>query len=129
MIQINNLEYRYSKKNQIFKDLSMHFESGKIYGLLGKNGAGKSTLIKNITGMLFPTSGTCEVFGAIPKKRKVSFLKDLFFVSEEYYLPNLTINELIRTYKNFYPNFDEDQFDSYANEFQIAKSKRTSTST
>lgn len=125
MIQINNLGYRYSKKNQIFSDLTLHFEPEKIYGLLGKNGAGKSTLIKNITGMLFPTEGSCEVFGSIPKKRKVSFLKDLFFVPEEYYLPNLTINELIKTYKNFYPNFDKHQFDAYTKKFQISKSKKT----
>ena len=111
MIHINNLGYRYSKKVHIFSDLNLCFEPGKIHGLLGKNGAGKSTLIKNITGMLFPTKGSCEVFGSFPKKRSVRFLKDLFFVPEEYYLPNLTINELIKTYKNFYPNFDENQFD------------------
>ena len=125
MIHINNLGYRYSKKVSIFNDLNIHFEAGKIYGLLGKNGAGKSTLIKNITGMLFPTEGTCEVFGAIPKKRDVLFLKELFFVPEEYYLPNLTINELIKIYRDFYPNFDENQFDNYTKEFNIEKSKRT----
>ena len=125
MIHINKLGYRYSKKTEIFSGLNISFESGKIYGLLGKNGAGKSTLIKNITGMLFPTEGSCEVFGAIPKKRKVSFLKDLFFVPEDYYLPNLTINELIKTYRNFYPNFDEHQFSTYAKAFKISKSKRT----
>lgn len=125
MIDINTLGYRYSKKVRIFSDLNVTFLPGNIYGLLGKNGAGKSTLIKNITGMLFPTEGTCEVFGAIPKKRDVSFLKELFFVPEEYYLPNLTIQELVNIYKDFYPNFDTDQFDSYTNEFKIEKTKKT----
>lgn len=125
MIKTNNLSYRYSKKVEIFNNLDLTFKPGKIYGLLGKNGAGKSTLIKNITGMLFPTTGTCEVFGKHPKKREVSFLKDLFFVPEEYYLPNLTISELIKIYKDFYPNFDVNQFDAYTKEFKIEKSKRT----
>ena len=125
MISINNLGYQYSKKNSIFSDLNLTFSPGKIYGLLGKNGAGKSTLIKNITGMLFPTEGSCEVFDSIPKKRDITFLKELFFVPEEYYLPNLTIQELINTYKRFYPNFDVEQFDSYTKEFNIEKSKRT----
>lgn len=125
MIKINNLGYQYSKKNEIFSDLNLSFSSGKIYGLLGKNGAGKSTLIKNITGMLFPTSGTCKVFGKNPKKREVSFLKDLFFVPEEYYLPNLTISELIKIYKSFYPNFNKNQFNSYTEEFKISKNKNT----
>jgi len=125
MININKLGYRYSKKVQIFSELDLVFSPGNIYGLLGKNGAGKSTLIKNITGMLFPTHGTCKVFGSIPKRRDVNFLKDLFFVPEEYYLPNLTIQELVKLYKDFYPNFDSIQFDNYTKEFNIEKSKKT----
>ena len=125
MIDIKNLGYRYSKKTCIFSELNLTFSPGKIYGLLGKNGAGKSTIIKNITGMLFPTEGSCKVFGAIPKKREVHFLKDLFFVPEEYYLPNLTITELVKIYKDFYPNFDTNQFDRYTEEFKIEKSKKT----
>jgi len=125
MININNLGYRYSRKATIFRELNFSLMPGKIYGLLGKNGAGKSTLIKNITGMLFPTEGTCEVFGSIPRKRQVSFLKELFFVPEEYYLPNLTIQELVTIYKDFYPNFDSNQFDNYTKEFKIEKNKRT----
>ena len=124
MIKTSGLSYRYSKKTEILNDLNLTFKPGKIYGLLGKNGVGKSTLIKNITGILFPTKGTCEVFGKIPKNREVSFLKDLFFVPEEYYLPNLTIAELIEAYKGFYPNFDIDQFDAYTELFNIEKNKR-----
>lgn len=125
MIHINELGYQYSKKYKIFEDLNLNFYPGKIYGLLGKNGAGKSTLIKNITGMLFPTKGSCNVNGYSPKKREVQFLKDLFFVPEEYYLPNLTILELIKVYKDFYPNFDVHQFDAYTKEFNIEKTKKT----
>ena len=124
MININKLGYNYSKKVQLFSNLNLTFLPGKIYGLLGKNGAGKSTLIKNITGMLFPTKGSCEVFGFSPKKREVNFLKDLFFVPEEYYLPNLAIQELVDIYKDFYPNFDSNQFDEYTREFQIEKSRK-----
>ena len=125
MIQIRNLSYRYSKRVEIFNNLNLEFKPGKIYGLLGKNGAGKSTLIKNITGMLFPTSGTCEIFEESPKNRSVNFLKNLFFVPEEYYLPNLSIEDLANIYKDFYPNFDTNQFDGYIKEFKIEKHKRT----
>ncbi|MFK7775817.1 MAG: ATP-binding cassette domain-containing protein [Saprospiraceae bacterium] len=125
MIEIENLSYHYSKKVEILKALNLTFLPGKIYGLLGKNGAGKSTIIKNITGMLFPTGGKCNVFGFNPKHRKVDFLKNLFFVPEEYYLPNITIQKLIDIYKNFYPNFDVQQFDNYVESFQIEKSRKT----
>jgi len=125
MIQIKNLSYQYSKKVEILKALTITFSPGTIYGLLGKNGAGKSTLIKNITGMLLPTSGKCDVFGMNPKNREVSFLSDLFFVPEEYYLPNITIRKLIDIYKDFYPRFDKDQFNSYLDTFDIEKTRKT----
>ncbi|MGD2155882.1 MAG: ATP-binding cassette domain-containing protein [Anaerolineales bacterium] len=37
--------------------ISMIFESGRIYGLLGENGAGKSTLMKILSGYQPPDSG------------------------------------------------------------------------
>ena len=40
---IEHLEKRYEKK-EVLRDASFAFESGKIYGLLGRNGAGKTTL-------------------------------------------------------------------------------------
>ena len=40
---IEHLEKHFEKK-QVLRDVSFTFESGKIYGLLGRNGAGKTTL-------------------------------------------------------------------------------------
>ena len=44
---IEHLEKRYEKK-EVLRDASFAFESGKIYGLLGRNGAGKTTLFNCI---------------------------------------------------------------------------------
>ncbi|WP_394748948.1 ABC transporter ATP-binding protein [Spongiimicrobium salis] len=126
MIAIQDLGYYYSKKKPLFDALRLHFFPGKIYGLLGKNGAGKSTLIKHITGMLFPNAGNCKVFGYVPQNREVNFLKEIFFVPEEYYLPNLKIQILLNTYKGFYPNFNTAQFMGYLKEFKIGKDRKTS---
>lgn len=38
-------------------DIRLHFETGRIYGLLGENGAGKSTLMKILSGYQQPDSG------------------------------------------------------------------------
>ena len=40
---IKNLEKKFGTK-EVLKDINFEFESGKIYGLLGRNGAGKTTL-------------------------------------------------------------------------------------
>ena len=41
-------------------NISLEFESGKIYALLGENGAGKSTLVKILSGVIMPDKG--EIF-------------------------------------------------------------------
>ena len=46
MITVENLSFTYRKsKRVVLHDFSLSFESGRVYGLLGKNGAGKSTLL------------------------------------------------------------------------------------
>jgi ABC-2 type transport system ATP-binding protein len=37
--------------------ISLHVDPGEVYGLLGPNGAGKTTLVKQVIGLLKPTSG------------------------------------------------------------------------
>ena len=43
-------------------DVSMTIEKGDIYGFIGKNGAGKTTLMRLVLNLIFPTSGTIELF-------------------------------------------------------------------
>jgi len=119
MIRINQLSYQYSRKKEILSGLDLEMASGKIYGLLGKNGAGKSTLIRNIAGTLFPTQGSCQVLNYEPKRRQISFLKELFFVPEECFLPNLSISQFIDIYAPYYPHFDEEQYQVYLNQFLV----------
>ena len=38
-------------------NISLEFESGKIYALLGENGAGKSTLVKILSGVIIADQG------------------------------------------------------------------------
>lgn len=46
---IEHLSKRYEKK-EVLRDVDFSFESGRIYGLLGRNGAGKTTLFTVSTG-------------------------------------------------------------------------------
>ena len=38
-------------------NITLEFNSGKIYALLGENGAGKSTLVKILSGVIQPDEG------------------------------------------------------------------------
>ncbi|MBP5567759.1 MAG: ATP-binding cassette domain-containing protein [Treponema sp.] len=56
MLSVKNICVKYSYKT-VLKDVSINFEKGKIYALLGQNGAGKSTLAHVICGDIKPTDG------------------------------------------------------------------------
>lgn len=56
MILIKNLSKIYGKKT-VIRDVSLSFEEGKIYGLVGANGCGKTTLMRCIVGFSQPTTG------------------------------------------------------------------------
>lgn len=120
MIDIKHLSYRYNKQKTLFKGLNLELEAGKIYGLLGRNGAGKSTLMKIITGLLFPSEGSCLVDRRHPCKREQSFLEQLFFIPEDCYLPPLRIDRFLSIYAPFYPSFSAQDFRNYLAEFNIS---------
>ncbi|MFT4019271.1 MAG: ABC transporter ATP-binding protein [Agriterribacter sp.] len=118
MISIKNLHFSYKRK-KIFNGLTLDLQAGYIYGLLGKNGTGKSTLLRNISGHLFPDSGSITVSGETPQKREPSFLQEVFIVAEEFFLPNITPAQLVKYNAVFYPKFNHEQFSRYMNEFEI----------
>lgn len=62
MIQIQNLTKRYAKQT-VLANISVNWERGKIYGLIGINGSGKTTLMRCICGFTHPTSGRIFVNG------------------------------------------------------------------
>lgn len=45
-IDYNNITFSYPERPPIFDNLSLTFEPGKSYGIVGRSGAGKTTLIK-----------------------------------------------------------------------------------
>src|SRR5436190_7079706 len=118
MIDIQNLHFAYRKK-PVFSGLSLQLQPGHIYGLLGKNGTGKSTLLRNIAGLLFPDKGKIEVLGFVPGQRKPSFLQEVFMVPEEFHLPDVPLQHLVKHHAPFYPKFNKGQFEQYISEFEI----------
>jgi ABC-2 type transport system ATP-binding protein len=119
MVRIRNLHFGYSRKRPLFQNLDLTLERGHIYGLLGKNGAGKSTLLKNMVGLAFPQSGTCEVLGQPAAKRLPSVLADLFFLPEEIYVPTVTAAKFVEQTAGFYPKFDHAALAQYLSEFEV----------
>lgn len=62
VLSINSLTKRY-KRTVAVNNVKMNIEKGDIYGFVGENGSGKTTVIRLITGLIFPDSGSFELFG------------------------------------------------------------------
>ncbi len=55
-IKINNLTKKIHGTT-VLNNISLEFNSNKIYGLSGKNGSGKTMLMRAISGLIRPTDG------------------------------------------------------------------------
>jgi ABC-2 type transport system ATP-binding protein len=123
MIDIQHISFGYRTRNELFQDLSLQLKEGCIHGLLGKNGAGKTTLLKLISGALFPYSGDVSTLGFVPKQRNPLMLQELYFLTEEIFLPSLSIDRYVKVYAPFYPRFNREQFNHILKEFEIDSPK------
>ncbi|MBR1468855.1 MAG: ABC transporter ATP-binding protein [Prevotella sp.] len=120
MIQIQDISYQYDKKSaKVFDELSLSFDEGKIYGLLGKNGVGKSTLLYLLCGLLHPRSGNIFIDGQEPRHREPQLLENLFFVPDEVAMPHTTLRRYVSLYAPFYPRFSEDVLKSCLADFEM----------
>jgi ABC-2 type transport system ATP-binding protein len=57
--------------------ISFDIGQGEIVGYIGPNGAGKSTTIKMMVGILVPTSGTVQIGGIVPHKKRKEHTKNI----------------------------------------------------
>ncbi|MDR0926611.1 MAG: ATP-binding cassette domain-containing protein [Ignavibacteria bacterium] len=126
MISIQNLNFKYNRKNSVFSDITLNIAQGNIYGLLGENGVGKTTLLRLISGLLFPDSGTCHTFGADAKKRIPSMLQKIYYLPEEISIPPTKVWDYGKIYGQMYPNFSNQQFAQYLTLFNIDAEKKMS---
>ena len=126
MITLKNLTFAHRRKQNLFDGLELDLAPGYTYGLLGKNGAGKTTLLHLLAGLLFPKSGQLSVMGYEPRRRKLGFLAEVFFLSEDHYVPGEKVSRYVRTNAPFYPNFDRKYFDELLAGFDLEESQRLS---
>lgn len=64
MIEISKLT-KIFKNHLVLDDISVRFEKGHIYGLIGPNGCGKTTLMRIICGFSHPTKGSVRIDGKL----------------------------------------------------------------
>ena len=80
MIEVRNLYKRFEDK-EVLKDISTVFEDGKTNLIIGQSGSGKTVLMKNLVGLLDPTSGQVlydgRDFVRMSKREKVMMRREM----------------------------------------------------
>lgn len=80
MIEVKDLYKSFGAK-EVLKDINAVFESGKTNLIIGQSGSGKTVLMKNLVGLLTPTSGEVLYDGrnlvAMNKREKIALRREM----------------------------------------------------
>src|SRR5580658_3938861 len=83
------------------RQVSVDFEPGRCYVLLGENGAGKSTLLRVLAGLLRPSFGKVTVFGGLDPhaaRARIGYMSHAPMLYDE-----LTAQENLSYFAKLYP--------------------------
>lgn len=91
-VQLINVCAAYENDSIALKDISIDFERGKRYGVVGRSGAGKTTLVNVFLGLIEPIGGTILIDG---KSRDLfcarGWLEMLAYVPQDVFLLDDTL--------------------------------------
>lgn len=125
MLKVSNLTSGYLKKYDVINDISFEIDDGQIGVLVGENGSGKSTIFKTILGLIKPKNGRVDIDGIdminISNKNRAKYIS---YVSQNIYMPSLTVYDVIAMgripYYNFCLNDNEKKIiDNVIKEFDL----------
>jgi len=101
VIQLNDIS-KHFRGWQALTGVSLQI-SNRVTGLLGPNGAGKSTLIKNLLGLVKPTTGVGRVLGQDMIRDKLKIRQLVGYMPEDdCYIDGLTGIEMVQMSAQFY---------------------------
>lgn len=124
MLRIENLTKKYGNKVAV-DNISLHIESGEIYGFIGHNGAGKTTTIKAAIGILDFDQGNIYIDGKSIKSKPLECKKIMAYIPDN---PDLYDHLKGIEYLNFIADVygisvekREELIKKYADIFEITK--------
>jgi len=126
VIETHDLRKSFGKQAAV-DGVQLQVPSGSIYGFLGKNGAGKTTTIEMLLNIVKPDGGSASVFGVpiTDIARSTDIRRRIGFVSEEKGLyPYMTVEQMIRFTRPFFPGWRDDIERRYLEMFNLPLKKK-----
>jgi ABC-2 type transport system ATP-binding protein len=101
-IETRNLTKYYGKSRGI-EDVTFNVEEGEMFGFIGPNGAGKSTTIRTLLALIYPSSGSADIFGMDCIKQAPEIAKRVGYLpSEVFYYDGMKVKDLLNYSASFY---------------------------
>jgi ABC-2 type transport system ATP-binding protein len=105
--------------------LDLTVQYGEVHGFLGPNGAGKSTTIRILLGLMRPTGGRVELFGADPWRKAARLHRRLAYVAGDVSLwPGLTGGQCLDVIGATHGGVDEKRREVLIERFGLDPTKR-----
>lgn len=126
MIEIKNVSKHFGDSYAL-DEVTCNIPKGCIYGMVGSNGAGKSTFLRLACGIYKPDNGNLlingeDVFENPNVKQKIVFVSD-----DLYFISGASLNRMAKTYRRFYPAFDDERFKKMTEYFNLNPDKPISS--
>ncbi len=111
MIEVKNLCKSFDDK-EVLRGISTVFEDGKTNLIIGQSGSGKTVLMKNLVGLLEPTSGEIlydgRDFGTLTKKERAMLRREMGMIFQSAALfDSMTVLENVMFPLDMYSDMNE----------------------
>ena len=115
-------------RRAVINGLDLTVPSGVVYGFLGRNGAGKTTTIRMLMGMLAPQGGQIDILGTSRRRVTAGDRRRIGYVSQEQHFYSwMTVRQLERFIRGFYPTWSEAAFDRLLERLNIDSTQTVGT--
>ena len=126
MIELQNVSKNFDEVKAVDK-VSASIGEGHVFGLIGTNGAGKSTLLRLLCGVLKPDEGCISVDGEAVYDNPAAKAKLFYISDEQYFFKSGTPKDMLRLYRTYYPDFDQEKWTELMGKFGLDSSRKINT--
>lgn len=100
MIRLENINFSYTD-HPVLSDITLEFEKGKLYAVIGPNGCGKTTLLNVIARLITPNNGGLSIDSkAYREHKRKDFAKKLAYMPQHPTGTDMTVADYV-TYGRF----------------------------
>jgi ABC-2 type transport system ATP-binding protein len=122
-IDLNQVTVKYGNFEAL-KKFSLHLETDKIYGLIGRNGAGKSTLLSLLASFIGPTEGTVKIGGKEPFENEEVMQHVTLVYETNYSDESENVKGMLEAAERYRPNFNREYAEELVKLFNLPLDKQ-----